>query len=194
MRAIIFDLYNTLIYTTERKSPYVDFFNSLGMTKSEIKEWLNNILTNNYDSFEDIYKIINPDKYLYTQKWDYDVEEEILNTNVFDDTYHILDKLRKEYKLFLLSNVSTPYKESFYKLGLNQYFEKAFFSCDIRYRKPQPEAFQYVLDSTGLKKNQLLMIGDSLSSDFNGAIDFGIKALLKNKPLSQLYPDIISFL
>lgn len=191
MKAIIFDLYNTLIYTKDRRNPYVDFFNSLGLTKGEIKIWLDEILTNNYNNFGEISDVVQPGKFIYTDKWDYEIKQEIDNTDVFDDTYYVLDNLRKKYDLFLLSNISTPYKQAFFNLGLNSYFKGVFFSCDIGYRKPQSEAFKIVMQETGYKPNQLLMIGDSLGSDFNGAINVGIPAILKDKPLIQIYKDLI---
>lgn len=190
MKAIIFDLYNTLIYTEDRRNPYVDFFNSLGLSKGEIKIWLNEVLTNNYKNFDEILQVVKPNTYLYTNKWDYEVKQEIKHTNVFDDTYFVLDSLKSKYKLFLLSNISTPYKEAFYNLKLDQYFDDVFFSCDIGYRKPKKEAFEYVMQKTGFKSNQMLMIGDSITSDLKGATDAGIPAILKNKSLTQIYQDL----
>lgn len=190
MKAIIFDLYNTLIYTKDRRNPYVDFFNSLGLTKGEIKVWLDEVLTNNYENFDEILQVIKPNTFLYTDKWDWEVKQEVEHTHVFDDTYFVLDKLKPKYKLYLLSNISTPYKEAFYNLKLDQYFDDVFFSCDIGYRKPKLEAFQYVIEKTGYKPNQMLMIGDSVTSDLKGATDAGIPAILKNKPLIQIYQDL----
>lgn len=190
MKAIIFDLYNTLIYTKDRRNPYVDFFTSLGLSRGEIRVWLDEILTNNYNNFNEIAQVVKPDKFIYTDKWDYDIEQEIKNTLPFDDTHYVLDNLSRKYDLFLLSNISTPYKQAFFNLGLNRYFKSVFFSCDIGYRKPQSEAFKIVMKETGYKPSQLLMIGDSMSSDFNGAINVGIKAILKDKPLIQIYNQI----
>lgn len=191
MKAIIFDLYNTLIYTKERRSPYVDFFSSLGLTKGEIRVWLDEILTNNYNSFDEILKVVKPEASIFTQKYDYEIQNEIENTVVFDDTYSTLDRLRKKYKIYLLSNISTPYTKAYYDLKLDQYIDKPFFSCDIGYRKPQKESFESVLKDTGLKPSEVIMIGDSLGSDFNGAQGVGIKAILKDKPLSIITQDLI---
>ena len=191
MKAIIFDLYNTLIYTKERRSPYIDFFSSIGLSKGETKIWIDEVLTNNYNTFSDILDVIKPGEPIYVDKWNYEIEQEISKTEVFDDTYYVLENLSKKYKLFLLSNISTPYKKSFYNLKLDQYFTKAFFSCDIGYRKPQAEAFQTVIRESGYKANQLLMIGDSINSDVRGANNVGISAILKDKSLMQIYQNLI---
>jgi HAD superfamily hydrolase (TIGR01549 family) len=169
----------------------VDFFSSLGLTKGEIRIWLDEILTNNYNNFEEILNVVKPGVDIYTQKYDYEIQQEIEETVVFDDVYSTLERLKKKYKIYLLSNISTPYTKAYYDLKLNQYIDKPFFSCDIGYRKPQKEAFEFVLKETGLNKNQVIMIGDSLGSDFNGAQNVGIKAILKDKPLSIITQDLI---
>jgi hypothetical protein len=46
-----------------------------------------------------------------------------------------------------------------------------------------------IVKHSGLQPQQLLMIGDSQHSDYEGALNVGIKAILKDKPLSSI-PDI----
>ena len=188
-KAIVFDLYNTLLYCSVRKKPYMELFKNLGLTKEEMSFWRDKVMTENYSSFEDLKLSIKPNSDVYTQNLDYVVKEENEHTHVFDDTYSVLESLHKKYDLYLLSNIATPYKECFYNLELDKYFKKVFFSCDIGYRKPQPEAFEMIVKHSGLQPQQLLMIGDSQHSDYEGALNVGIKAVLKDKPLSSI-PDI----
>lgn len=191
MKAIIFDLYNTLVYTENRLvSPYSSFLNSIGLTKSEIKVWIDNILTNNYSSFDELLNNIKPGYSFNVDKFENQIKEEIQNTFVYDDVYKCLDILSKKYELFLLSNISTIYKESYYNLNLDNYIKTPFFSCDIGYRKPDVGSFKHVLSETGLKSNEVIMIGDSYKSDFLGAQNAGIKAILKNKPLSIIIQEL----
>jgi HAD superfamily hydrolase (TIGR01549 family) len=56
----------------------------------------------------------------------------------------------------------------------------------IGFRKPEAGAYQTILDYSGLKPKQLLMIGDSKVSDYEGAMNCGIPAILKDKDLSIL--------
>jgi HAD superfamily hydrolase (TIGR01458 family) len=44
--------------------------------------------------------------------------------------------------------------------------------------KPNPYVFQLALESMGLEKHQVLMVGDKTSSDIRGANDFGIRSAL----------------
>jgi len=185
-KGIIFDLYGTLLETKIKTKPYLKLFRSLGLTKEEMTFWSHEVQTKNFNSFEELKEQIKPGSNIYTGQLEYDVEEEIEFTFVYSDTIQTLKRLKPNYRLFLLSNIATPYKQCFYNEGLDEYFEKVFFSCDIGFRKPETGAYQNILDYSGLKPKQLLMIGDSKVSDYEGAMSAGIPAILKDKDLSIL--------
>jgi len=48
-KAIIFDLYNTLLYTTSKKKPYLNMFRELGLTKEEMNYWRDVVMTQNFE-------------------------------------------------------------------------------------------------------------------------------------------------
>lgn len=56
-----------------------------------------------------------------------------------------------------------------------------FTSEDALSYKPRKELFEYALNQTGLKTDEVLHIGDSLSSDIKGGGDLGIKAVWVNR-------------
>lgn len=56
-----------------------------------------------------------------------------------------------------------------------------FTSEDARSYKPRKELFELALGSTGLKADEVIHIGDSLSSDVKGATDVGIQAVWVNR-------------
>lgn len=190
-KSIIFDLYNTLLYTASKKKPYLNMFRELGLTKGEMNYWRDIVMTKNFNSFEELKNQIKPNSTIDTKKYEFDIKEEIESTHVFDDTYYILDILSKKYDLYLLSNITTPYKVCFYNLGLDKWIKFPFFSCDLGYRKPQPEIYDIVIKYSKLNANELLMIGDSVRSDYEGAMNNGIKAILKDKPLKLIIGDLI---
>lgn len=82
----------------------------------------------------------------------------------------LLKQLRKKYRLFLFSNTNAIHMASFqqtystaYKGDLlDQLFEKTYYSHDIRLRKPDVKAFQYVLQDSGLQPHESLFIDDAL--------------------------------
>ena len=88
-----------------------------------------------------------------------------------------LARLSKKYDLYLVSNgepsVQYPRLE---KTGLNKYFQKIYVSEEIGYQKPYQEFFEYVAkDIKDFDKDKAIIIGDSLTSDIKGGINFGIK-------------------
>lgn len=59
--------------------------------------------------------------------------------------------------------------------GLKQYFDYIIVSEDARHQKPEKEYFDYVMSKTPEKdKSKILVIGDSMSSDILGGINFNV--------------------
>lgn len=56
-----------------------------------------------------------------------------------------------------------------------------FTSEDAGAYKPRKELFEFALAGTGLKADEVIHIGDSISSDVKGAAQIGIKALWLNR-------------
>ena len=56
-----------------------------------------------------------------------------------------------------------------------------FTSEDAKAYKPRKELFELALNTTGLHADEVIHIGDSLSSDVKGASSVGIKAIWLNK-------------
>ena len=184
-RALILDLYGTLLHSSVRKKPYLDLFKQMGLSKDEMNKWRRIVMTENL-SFNDIKHLIDPTSNVYVDKYSFDVNIENSNTHLFTDTIPFLEEVSKRYKLFLLSNIATPYKTCFYELGLEKFFVEPYFSCDIGYAKPEPQAFDLILKDHSLKKSEVIMIGDSMGSDYEGATNYGIRAILKDTNLLDI--------
>ena len=187
-KAIIFDLYDTLLKVHRKTDPYL-YLISTSRDKYDTKNVLNTVITENYTTPElKEYLGLSLDVDYFHMLLNIEIE----STQTLPGTYTALTRLSEKYRLFLLSNLAVPYKGPYYKLGLNRYFEKAFFSCDEGDRKPNASFYQKVLDYSKLNKEDLLMIGDNPISDYKGAKDFGIDAILKesNTTLDQLVKKI----
>lgn len=79
-----------------------------------------------------------------------------------------LQKLSLKYKLFLLSNTDEIHIAKFeHKVGATfarefyQCFEKIYFSFEIGYRKPELEAFNYILKKHDINPKRTLFIDDN---------------------------------
>lgn len=79
----------------------------------------------------------------------------------------LLQRLRPHYRLFLLSNTNAihlPYiKQATFKkhgIRLDELFEKTYYSHEIGFRKPNPAAFQLLLNEQHLLTQETLFIDD----------------------------------
>ena len=103
------------------------------------------------------------------------------------DSYQVLERLSKKYDLYIISNgepsVQYPRIES---ADLNKFFKGLFISSEIGHQKPKKEFFDYVKSHIkDFKVEEALVIGDSLSSDIKGAIDYGIDSCWFNPNKKQ---------
>jgi putative hydrolase of the HAD superfamily len=114
-------------------------------------------------------------------------------TGLFDGAEQVLTYLQKKYSLHIISN---GFKETtLIKMDvsrLNPYFNHVIISEDVGVNKPHPTIFQYALDKAGAKKEESIMIGDSLEADIRGAQNFGMTAIYFN-PLNALQPEDVSW-
>lgn len=82
--------------------------------------------------------------------------------------------------IFIVSNIDTADIMSALSYhGLNP--AGVFTSEDAKSYKPRKELFQLALSSTGLKADEVVHIGDSLSSDVKGAGALGINTIWVNR-------------
>ncbi len=73
--------------------------------------------------------------------------------------------------------------------GIEKYFEGVFISGAIGAEKPAKEYFQYVADHiSGFDKSRTLIVGDSLTSDMKGGVDFCIDTCWYN-PKNKAAPN-----
>lgn len=87
-----------------------------------------------------------------------------------------LDYLKsKGYKLYLVSNgfVEIQHKK-LSGAGLYKYFDKLFFSEEIKAHKPSRLFFDTAIKSTNSKKKESIVIGDNFLADIQGAKNAGL--------------------
>lgn len=102
-------------------------------------------------------------------------------TNLFPDAHEVLTYLKSKYILHLISNgfkESTEIKIAGSKIG--DYFDQIIISENVGVNKPDPAIFQHALDVSDAKKEESMMIGDSIEADVRGALSFGMDAIFFN--------------
>jgi putative hydrolase of the HAD superfamily len=111
------------------------------------------------------------------------------NNHLFDGTIELLNYLNPKYHLHIITNgfANVQYKK-IANSKIDTYFKTITNSEMAGVKKPNPIIFQYALDLAQAKKENSIMIGDSLEADVQGAIDFGIEALFFN-PNKETSPE-----
>ncbi len=101
---------------------------------------------------------------------------------VFDGAEEICRRLSENYKLYIITNGSKKAQDGRLKdLPLMKYFENVFISEEIGFDKPYREYFDYVFEHIAeTDKSKCLVIGDSLTSDIAGAVNYGIDSCWLN--------------
>ena len=97
---------------------------------------------------------------------------------IFEDSKEFFEK--SPLPVYVVSNIDTSdILEAIAYHGLKP--AGVFTSEDAKSYKPRKELFELALKRTGLKANEVIHIGDSVSSDVKGASVVGIRALWLNR-------------
>ncbi len=90
----------------------------------------------------------------------------------------IIKYLSSKYNIYAASNsLYESQKSRLTKAGIIGYFKDLFISDKIGAQKPQSEFFEYCFKNIpGFNRDETIIIGDSLSSDIQGANNSGIKS------------------
>ena len=107
--------------------------------------------------------------------------------HLFDGTIALLDYLKKKYQLHIITNGFEEIQSKKMKnSNIYDYFDKIITSESVGVKKPNPKVFNYALDIAKAKKDNSIMIGDSLEADIEGALNIGLQAIHCNFDNSAL--------
>jgi len=109
-----------------------------------------------------------------------------------------MKELRKRYKLYILSNTNEIHVKRFREIfeeshgfSIGQIVEKCYYSHEIGFRKPNPEAFYAVLQDAQIDPTETLFI-DDLQINTDAAAKLGMKVLhISSGTLRQKLPDYL---
>jgi len=102
---------------------------------------------------------------------------------VYEETFSILNKLKGEYQLLLLTNGSPELQKTKLEITpeLVPYFDQILISGDFGRGKPDPAIFEHALSLMSLAKEEVIMVGDNLMTDILGANRAGIRTVWINR-------------
>lgn len=98
-----------------------------------------------------------------------------------DGALELIDYLKAKYPLYIASNASAEQQRIRLKnSNLTPKFKDIFLSEEIGKAKPTKEFFDFCLSKINANRNEIFMIGDSLSADIIGARNYGLKTIWYN--------------
>ena len=115
----------------------------------------------------------------------------ILSTKsyIFDGADKLCADLYGKVKMYIVTNgLEFTQRGRFKTCEITEYFDDIFISGVIGFEKPDINYFIKVGEITKLDKSKTLIVGDSLSSDIKGGLNYGIDTCWYNPDLKPV-PD-----
>jgi HAD superfamily hydrolase (TIGR01509 family) len=106
------------------------------------------------------------------------IRHEIARVELLPGVVSLLSFLKhRGFRLGLLSNLSSTYKEPIERFGLEKLFDAMFFSCDEGISKPVPEAYLETARRLGVAPREILFVGDSVPNDVDAPSALGMRTI-----------------
>jgi putative hydrolase of the HAD superfamily len=112
---------------------------------------------------------------------------------LFPETTEVLTKLKKEYKLGLITNGAPSIQWRKINGGnLMQYFDYIAISGEHGYAKPDTKLFEIAVENLRSVRDSTILVGNNLNTDIKGGRDFGLKTIWINRTgikINEIRPD-----
>lgn len=202
VKAFFVDFYGTVVYEDgEIVSKISDLIYKSGHVESAPEVdgfwWkdFQNMFTNSYGACFETQRVLEEKSIVHTiEKYGASVDAKELAQEMFD--YWVKPNIFEESKSFfenspvpvyVVSNIDTDdVMKAIAYHGLKP--AGVFTSEDAKSYKPRKEIFELALKETGLNADEVIHIGDSISSDVKGASALGIRTLWLNR-FDKVVPD-----
>lgn len=172
---ILFDLGGVLVELIGSPFPLNDQNNQFSLT-----DWFHSETAQKFER-----GTISADEFVQQVKMELDLEastNEIVRTFVnwprqlYPGTNALLEKLKHSYTLAILSNTNELHEDVLLnKFELNRHVNHIFLSHRMGIAKPDPAAFNYVLEELNVKAGKVLFVDDN-TDNVNTAKALGIHA------------------
>jgi len=104
------------------------------------------------------------------------------NYGEYHDVRETLEELRgRGLRMGLISNFEVWLEDLLEDLGLIEFLEVRVISGREEYEKPHPRIYELALERSGADPERSLHVGDSPISDYDGAREAGIRAVLLDR-------------
>ncbi|MFC2162828.1 HAD family hydrolase [Candidatus Altiarchaeota archaeon] len=206
MRAVLFDLWNTLVYCPTRSRvekiirnsslevTYEEFLTGLRTTafidsRITFRDYLERLLEENDLEKDD--KVLEDAQMIW--------EDRLSEARLFPETLECLTDLKDDYRLGLISNIDVSGERFFTSnfIELSELFDDIEYSCTVGLAKPDRKIFERALKALGVDACDAWMVGDRACDDVKGALDSKLNPILidrKDRVFKRDYPVVRSLL
>jgi len=107
---------------------------------------------------------------------------------LLDGVEETLQKIKeKNIKLGIMTNgTSESQRRKLKRFDIEKYFNYIFIEGEVGYGKPDIKIFEYMLQTTGIECNKIIMVGDNLIWDIEPPQKLGIYTIWINTKKAQL--------
>jgi putative hydrolase of the HAD superfamily len=111
---------------------------------------------------------------------------------LYPEVVDVLEKLRTEFHLAVVSNFDGRLRFILKHLGISKFFAHVFVSSEIGADKPDPEIFRRALQIVDQSPDQVLHVGDDPERDWKAASSVGLAIFQLDRPKNSLR-DLVGF-
>lgn len=111
------------------------------------------------------------------------VEERKKAPYLYEDTLAVLNELKGNYQLVLLTNGSPSLQNLKLEITpeIPPYFDHIIISGDFGKGKPDVSLFEYMMEKAGITAEEGIMVGDNLNTDILGSSRIGMRNVWINR-------------
>ena len=111
---------------------------------------------------------------------------------LYEDTFAVLDQLKGNYQLVLLTNGAPSLQNLKLEITpeIAPYFDHIIISGDFGKGKPDASIFKYVMEKANVTAEDAIMVGDNLMTDILGSSRVGMRNVWINRENKPQNPDV----
>jgi HAD superfamily hydrolase (TIGR01549 family) len=185
IRGILFDLWNTIVWSDFQPNPMILIAESLGIaSRPDWKKIIERgMMTRRFLGIREALVALEiatgrsigsaGERETLIRRWN----EACAATRLYDDALPALRAARGRFRLGILSNTQSFDVEFLRTRGVAPLVDAICLSCDEGRLKPDPILFASAVDRLGLPASQVAMVGDSVEDDVWGALQAGLVAV-----------------
>lgn len=182
-KLVVFDLFGTLVQFGVMHHPFRKALKwARDRGRRPLADDARQLMTKDFDCAQLLSSLgINPPSELLDQL-NKEIREEIASLTLFEDVVPTLERLTTEgIPIAICSNLAQPYGIVIGNL-MPQFNFLRCLSYEVGAIKPEPEIYQWILERSSLKPEEILFVGDTRVADFEGpmACGFNARQLVRN--------------